>query len=102
MFNIRDDFYSLYPVNNPKLWKNFKGEYNKFYGKLTKDNSYITFIDKGESFLVDKTFTNINYVQDAYQVSDITDNDDFEDYEDKYYKYLPNRTFNQLKVWTPF
>ena len=102
MFNIRDDFYSLYPVNSPRLWKNFKGEYNKFYGKLTKDSSYITFIDKGESFLVDKTFTNINYVQDAYQVSDIIDNDDFEDYEDKYYKYLPNRTFNQLKVWTPF
>lgn len=102
MFNIRDDFYSLYPVNNPKLWKNFKGEYNSFYDKETKDNSYITFIDKGESFLVDKTFTNINYVQDAYQVSNITDNDDFEDYEDKYYKYLPNRTFNQLKVWTPF
>lgn len=102
MFNIRDDFYSLYPVNNPKLWKNFKGEYNSFYDKETKDNSYITFIDKGESFLVDKTFTNINYIQDAYQVSDITDNDDLEDYEDKYYKYLPDRTFNQLKVWTPF
>jgi len=60
MFGIDNNFYSLYNKDGVKLYKNFTGKYNKLYEEF-KPTSF-TFIDHGESFLTDKTFTNINYI----------------------------------------
>jgi len=54
--------------------------------------------------LTDKTFTNINYIQDAYDVS--TSGDGYQSYKDDYdavdYSYMKDITFQKLRVWTPF
>lgn len=99
MFNINNNFYSLYDKNGLKLYRNFTGKYNEIYGKFVETS--FTFIDHGESFLMDKTFTNINYIQDAYDVSQNA-SDTIEDYDNVDYKYEPEVTFSTLRVWTPF
>ncbi len=105
MFNINNDFYSLYaPYSSGSygqlsLYRNFTGTYNKIYNKF-KPTQFI-FIDHGESFLTDKTFTNINYIQDAYDINNVV-SDDIEDYDGVNYSYEPEITFDSLKVWTPF
>lgn len=105
MFNINNNFYSLYDKNGLKLYRNFTGKYNEIYGELV-DTSF-TFIDHGESFLTDKTFTNINYIQDAYDVGKvdglITQGERFkDDYDSVDYSYEKDITFQHLRVWTPF
>ena len=112
MFNINNNFYSLYDKNGLKLYRNFTGKYNEIYGELV-DTSF-TFIDHGESFLTDKTFTNINYIQDAYCIQQYDEDEGVwiptkdalsgykDDYDDVDYKYESEITFSTLRVWTPF
>lgn len=109
MFSINNNFYSLYAsydnglgiYNELKLYRNFTGKYNKIYNAYVDSN--FTFIDHGDSFLTDKSFTNINYIQDAY---DVTSTDGYlnykDDYDNKDYYYEKDVTFNKLRVWTPF
>lgn len=102
MFNYKDRFFSF---KNNLLYELFADKYNNIYGQIQP--SKIEFIDTGQedekdgtSIFVDKTYTVLSYMQDAFDVSGadtITD-----DYINKDYIYLPDRTFNTLRVHTPF
>lgn len=102
MFNYQDKFFS---IKNDFLYELFADKYNNIYD--TQQPSIIEFIDTGQqsdqdggSVFADKTFTTLSYIQDAFDVS--TEDGITEDYIGKDYTYLPERTFNTLKVHTPF
>lgn len=102
MFNYQDKFFS---IKNDFLYELFADKYNNIYN--TQQPSIIEFIDTGQqsdqdsgSVFADKTFTTLSYIQDAFDVS--TEDGITEDYIGKDYTYLPERTFNTLKVHTPF
>ena len=102
MFNYKDKFFS---IKNNRLYELFADRYNYIYGE-TKP-TVIEFIDAGQaseqdgsSIFTDKTFTVLSYLQDAF---DVASSDEIsEDYIGKNYTYLPERTFNTLRVHTPF
>ena len=65
MFNLNEDFYSF---KNNNLYRNFKGQYNTFYG--VKKPFYITYIANGQSPMEDKIFNSIEYKADFYNFED--------------------------------
>lgn len=80
MFNIDNSFYA---IKNNKVWKQFAGDYNSFYGE-TKPYS-ITVISNPDSFY-DKVFNNIEFRADTWDEEG----------------YLTNITFDTLKVWNEY
>lgn len=102
MFNYKDKFFS---IKNNRLYELFADKYNYIYGEIKP--TVIEFIDAGQaseqdgsSIFTDKTFTVLSYLQDAF---DVASSDGInEDYIGKNYTYLPERTFNTLRVHTPF
>lgn len=60
MFNIGNDFYSIY---NGKLWKLFSGNENNIYGNYQPFS--ITFVSNADSYY-DKIFTNVDVRADFY------------------------------------
>lgn len=79
MFNIDNSFYAL---KNNKIWEQFTGDYNSFYGE-TKPYS-ITVISNPDSFY-DKIFNTVEFRADTW------DNDK-----------LLNTTFDTLEVWNEY
>lgn len=79
MFNIDNSFYA---IKNNKVWEQFAGDYNSFYGE-TKPYS-ITVISNPDSFY-DKVFNNIEFRADTW------DNGK-----------LLNSTFDTLEVWNEY
>lgn len=80
MFNIGNDFYA---IKNNKIWKQFDGDYNSFYGE-TKPYS-ITVISNPDSFY-DKIFNNIEFRADTWEGNTL----------------LNNKTFDTLEVWNEY
>jgi hypothetical protein len=80
MFNIDNSFYA---IKNNKIWEQFAGEYNSFYGE-TKPYS-ITVISNPDSFY-DKIFNTVEFRADTW------DNDIL----------LNNVTFDTLEVWNEY
>lgn len=79
MFNIDNSFYA---IKNNKIWEQFTGDYNSFYGE-TKPYS-ITVISNPDSFY-DKIFNTVEFRADTW------DNDK-----------LLNSTFDTLEVWNEY
>lgn len=79
MFNIDNSFYA---IKNNKIWEQFAGDYNSFYGE-TKPYS-ITVISNPDSFY-DKVFNTVEFRADTW------DNDK-----------LLNTTFDTLEVWNEY
>ena len=79
MFNIDNSFYA---IKNNKVWEQFAGDYNSFYGE-TKPYS-ITVISNPDSFY-DKVFNTVEFRADTW------DNDK-----------LLNSTFDTLEVWNEY
>jgi hypothetical protein len=79
MFNINNSFYA---IKNNKIWKQFAGDYNSFYGE-NKPYS-ITVISNPDSFY-DKIFNTVEFRADTW------DND-----------RLLNTTFDTLEVWNEY
>lgn len=102
MFNYKGKFFS---IKNNRLYEMFADKYNHIYEQIQP--SILEFIDTGQtndqdggSIFADKTFTNISYLQDAFSVN--STDEISEDYIGKNYTYLPERTFNSIRVHTPF
>jgi hypothetical protein len=79
MFNIDNSFYA---IKNNKIWEQFAGDYNSFYGE-TKPYS-VTVISNPDSFY-DKVFNTVEFRADTW------DNDK-----------LLNTTFDTLEVWNEY
>lgn len=79
MFNIDNSFYA---IKDNKVWKQFAGDYNSFYGEVKPYS--ITVISNPDSFY-DKVFNNIEFRADTW------DNDK-----------LLNTTFDTLEVWNEY
>lgn len=79
MFNIDNSFYA---IKNNKIWEQFAGDYNSFYGE-TKPYS-ITVISNPDSFY-DKVFNTVEFRADTWD-------------KDK----LLNSTFDTLEVWNEY
>ena len=79
MFNIDNSFYA---IKNNKIWEQFAGDYNSFYGG-TKPYS-ITVVSNPDSFY-DKIFNTVEFRADTW------DNDK-----------LLNSTFDTLEVWNEY
>ena len=79
MFNIDNSFYA---IKNNKIWEQFAGDYNSFYGE-TKPYS-VTVISNPNSFY-DKIFNTVEFRADTW------DNDK-----------LLNSTFDTLEVWNEY
>ena len=79
MFNIDNSFYA---IKNNKIWEQFAGDYNSFYGE-TKPYS-VTVISNPNSFY-DKIFNTVEFRADTW------DNDK-----------LLNTTFDTLEVWNEY
>ena len=80
MFNIDNSFYA---IKNNKVWKQFAGDYNSFYGEIKPYS--ITVISNPDSFY-DKVFNNIEFRADTWN------NDTL----------LNNVTFDTLEVWNEY
>lgn len=80
MFNIGSEFYSF---NKDKLWQNFEGDYNMFYGEF-KPYSITIVANSDEPY--DKIFNNIEFRADSW------DGD----------KLINNQTFDTLDVWNEY
>lgn len=80
MFNINSDFYSVY---NGKIWEQFTGDYNMFFGEYKPYS--ITFISNSDE-PYDKIFNNIEFRADCWD-NDIITND---------------KTFDTLEVWNEY
>ena len=79
MFNLSSEFYSF---KNGKLWKQFAGNYNSFFG-LFKPHS-ITFVSNAEE-PSDKIFNTVEFRADSWNGST-----------------LMNTTFDTLTVWNEY
>ena len=82
MFNVDSEFYT---IKNGKLWKQFSGDYNMYYGAFQPYS--ITYIANGGGSLQDRIF---NYVEFKTDVTDKNNN------------YLPTHTFDLLEVNTEY
>lgn len=80
MFNIGSEFYSF---NKGKLWHNFAGDYNMFYGEFKPFS--ITVIANGDE-PYDKVFNNVEFRADTYDGNTL----------------LPNKTFDTLDVYNEY
>lgn len=80
MFNIDNSFYA---IKNNKIWEQFAGDYNSFYGE-TKPYS-ITVISNPDSFY-DKVFNTIEFRADTWSNNTL----------------LNNITFDTLEVWNEY
>lgn len=87
MFNLKDSFYSLTSdsrFNRTKLWGNFAGDYNEFYGSIKLPD--FTYICNDESSYT-KIFDTIEYKADMY------DNDGYA---------LHNRSFDWIRTYNEY
>lgn len=80
MFNIDSGFYSF---NKNKLWQNFEGDYNMFYGEF-KPYSITIVANSDEPY--DKIFNTVEFRADSW-------NGD---------KLINNQTFDTLDVWNEY
>ena len=80
MFNINSEFYSF---NKGKLWHNFEGEYNMFYGEF-KPYSITIVANQDEPY--DKIFNTVEFRADSWN-GDVLIN---------------NATFDTLEVWNEY
>lgn len=80
MFNVSSEFFAF---NNNKLWKQFSGEYNMFFGEFQP--YYITVIANSEE-PYDKIYNTIEFRADAY--------------DDK--GLLPDKTYDTLDVYNEY
>ena len=80
MFNINSEFYSF---NKGKLWHNFEGEYNMFYGEF-KPYSITVVANSDEPY--DKIFNTVEFRSDSWN------NDEL----------INNQTFDTLEVWNEY
>ena len=83
MFNINSDFYSIHKGSNSnlKLWENFAGDYNMFYGKF---QPFSITVLSNEHPTMNKIFNVVEYNGDMFD----TENN-----------YLQNETFDTIEVW---
>ena len=79
MFNIDS---KLFTIKNNKVWENFAGDYNMFYGEYQP--YHITFISN-DNPTVDKIFNNIEFRADCWDSNG-----------------LINKTFDTLEVWNEY
>ena len=80
MFNINSEFYSF---NKGKLWHNFEGDYNMFYGEF-KPYSITVVANSDEPY--DKIFNTVEFRSDSWN------NDEL----------INNQTFDTLEVWNEY
>lgn len=80
MFNIGNDFFAY---KNNKLWEQFAGEYNKFYG--VRKPYHVTFVANPEP-TNDKIFDTLEFRADTWSGD----------------KLLSDITFDRLQVWTEY
>lgn len=83
MFSMNNDFFTLKynkDTNKTKLWENFKGEYNKFYGDINLPS--FTYISNDNATYT-KIFDTIEYESDFY---------------DKNNNLLHNKSFDWIKA----
>lgn len=89
MFNLGNSFYSFKKGINPNMTKvdrMFVGEYNKFFSE-DEFKPYSITILSNDNPSEDKIFTNIEYRADAFDLDN---------------KYLPDESFDHLKVWNEY
>lgn len=79
MFNIESDFYA---IKGNKIWKQFAGDYNMFYGSY-KPYSITVISNPNEPY--DKIFNNLDWRSDCWDGNT-----------------LLNETFDTLEVWTEY
>ena len=79
MFNIGSDFYA---IKNNKIWHNFEGEYNMFFGEFKPFS--VTVVANGDEPL-DKIFNNIEFRADSWNGDTLT-----------------SSTFDTLDVWNEY
>ena len=82
MFNVGS---KLFAVKNNKLWEQFAGAYNSYYG-IHQPYS-ITYIANGGGVLKDRIFNYVEFKADMH---------------DQYDTYLPTHTFDSLEVKTEY
>ena len=80
MFNISSEFYSF---NKNKLWQNFEGDYNMFYGEF-KPYSITVVANSDEPY--DKIFNNVEFRADSWNGNTL----------------INNQTFDTLDVWNEY
>lgn len=80
MFNIGSEFYSF---NKGKLWQNFEGDYNMFYGDF-KPYSITIVANSDEPY--DKIFNNIEFRSDSWDGNTL----------------INTKTFDTLDVWNEY
>ena len=80
MFNISSEFYSF---NKNKLWQNFEGDYNMFYGEF-KPYSITVIANSDEPY--DKIFNNVEFRADSWNGDTL----------------INNQTFDTLDVWNEY
>ena len=80
MFNIGSEFYSF---NKSKLWQNFEGDYNMFYGEF-KPYSITVVANSDEPY--DKIFNNIEFRADSWDGDTL----------------INAQTFDTLDVWNEY
>lgn len=111
MFPVGSDFFSLKnesTTNRVKLWENFKGDYNNFYGEIKlPDFTYIC----NEDSIYTKIFDTIEYRADVYnKEGTLIHNRSFDwiraanEYQDSGIKSLTQsrRTFNDVSLRKKF
>lgn len=79
MFNVRSEFYAF---KNGKMWEQFAGDYNMFFGKYKPFS--ITFVANAEE-PNDKIFNTVEFRADSWNGND-----------------LINKTFDTLDVWNEY
>ena len=82
MFNVGS---KLFAVKNNKLWEQFAGAYNSYYG--VHQPYSITYIANGGGVLKDRIFNYVEFKADMH---------------DQYDTYLPTHTFDSLEVKTEY
>ena len=80
MFNINSEFYSF---NKGKLWQNFEGDYNMFYGEF-KPYSITIISNPDEPY--DKIFNTVEFRADSWNRDTL----------------INNKTFDTLDVWNEY
>lgn len=80
MFNIGSEFYSF---NKDKLWQNFEGDYNMFYGEF-KPYSITIVANSDEPY--DKIFNTVEFRADSWNGNTLVN----------------NQTFDTLDVWNEY
>lgn len=80
MFNIGSEFYSF---NKGKLWQNFEGEYNMFYGEF-KPYSITVIANSDEPY--DKIFNTVEFRSDSWDGDTL----------------INTQTFDTLDVWNEY